>query len=294
MADIKNFGLKGVASDVQLGKQGPRFKVSGSDVQVRNATDSAYVNISALDPTTAQHVATKAYVDAVATGLDLKDSCRAATTANIGDLATGAPDAIDGVDLAQGNRILVKAQTDPIENGIYVVDTLGTGADGEWSRASDADEDAEVTSGMFTFIEEGTAHGGQGWVLTTADPITVDTTGLNFAQFSDTGRPDELFRDATLDETASQNIGAIVPATAQVQRVKLQITTPYTAGGTIAIDDGTNTYMVAGENDAQLNGIYVAELLGDQVVAATQLKATIAGAPAAGAAKVHVDYKVTY
>ncbi|HEY1170226.1 MAG TPA: hypothetical protein VGH19_02545 [Verrucomicrobiae bacterium] len=129
-------------------------------------------------PTDANHAATKAYVDALAGGgADPKDSCRVATTANV-DLATGGPLTIDGVALVSGNRVLVKNQTAPEENGIYVVQS------GAWIRASDADADPKVTAGMYCFVIEGTANGDMGYVLTTNDPITLGTTGLTFAQFS--------------------------------------------------------------------------------------------------------------
>lgn len=292
MADFKNFGIKGTGDDVQLGKGNPRIKVSGSDILVRNAADTAYVNLSALDPTADQHVATKGYVDAVASGLDLKASVRVKTTANIADLLAGAPLVVDGVTLVAGNRVLVTAQTTASGNGIYSVTTAGTGVNGVWARASDADVSAEVTSGMFTFVEEGAIHADQGWVLVTNNPITLGTTALSFTQFSGTGifTQDVLYRQQALTTTASQNVGAVVPATAKVQSVKLTISTAYSAGGTIAIGDGTNTYMTAGENDAQVVGTYIAEMLTTSVVAATQLVATISGAPAAGVGVVHVDY----
>lgn len=127
-------------------------------------------------PSGAADAATKGYVDGLATGLDVKYSCRAATTANI--TLSGAQ-TIDGVSIIAGNRVLVKNQTTAANNGIYVA------ASGAWSRSTDADASIEVTSGMFTFIEEGTLYTSTGWVLTTANPITLGTTSLSFSQFSD-------------------------------------------------------------------------------------------------------------
>ena len=144
--------------------------------------------------------ATKAYVDAVVSGLDVKQSVRVATTGDVGGAYlptggaggtgqfTGMPDNIDGVNpLAVGNRILIKNQTVKTQNGIYVVVTLGTGANGVWDRSSDADTDSEVTAGLFTFVEEGTANADSGWLLITNDPITLNTTDLDFTQFSSAG-----------------------------------------------------------------------------------------------------------
>ena len=130
------------------------------------------------DPVSAQDAATKAYVDATKQGLDVKDSVRAATTANI---TLSGTQTIDGVALVAGDRVLVKDQTTGSQNGIYVV------AAGAWTRTSDADTSAEVTPGMFTFVEEGTINADSGWVLTTNAAITLNTTALSFTQFSGAG-----------------------------------------------------------------------------------------------------------
>lgn len=134
------------------------------------------------DPTNPQDAATKNYVDSVATGLDAKASVRAATTANLNLNLPGA--AIDGVTMASGNRFLVKDQTTGADNGIYIWNGASTTA----SRATDADSSAEVTGGMFTFVEEGTVNADTGWVLSTNNAITLGTTSLAFTQFSAAGQ----------------------------------------------------------------------------------------------------------
>lgn len=123
----------------------------------------------------------QAAVDTARTGLDVKESVRVATTANI--TLSGAQ-TIDGVSVVAGNRVLVKNQDTASQNGIYVC------AEGAWSRATDADSDAEVTAGMFTFVTEGTANADSGWVLSTNDAITMGTTALAFTQFSGAGQID--------------------------------------------------------------------------------------------------------
>lgn len=145
-----------------------------------NVNNSRISNVT--DPTQAQDAATKAYVDAVKQALDIKDSVRVATTANItiaDDLNVG--DTIDGVTLADGDRVLVKNQTTGSQNGIYVAGSSPV-------RSADANISAEVTSGMFCFVEEGTVNGDNGFVLTTNDPITLDTTALTFTQFNGAGQ----------------------------------------------------------------------------------------------------------
>ena len=131
------------------------------------------------DPTNDQDAATKAYVDAARSGLDVKQSVRVATT---GPITLSGTQTIDGVSAIAGDRVLVKDQSTASQNGIYVV------AAGSWSRAADADSNAEVTAGMFTFVTEGTTNADSGWVLTTNDTITLGTTALAFAQFSGAGQ----------------------------------------------------------------------------------------------------------
>ena len=143
-------------------------------------------NISVATPTTDGHAATKGYVDAARQGLDVKASVRVATTGAV-LLASGleAGDVIDGVTLAEGDRVLVKDQGTASENGIYVAVASAAGAA---SRADDANTSAKVTTGMFTFVSEGTVNADNGFVLTTNDAITLGTTGLTFVQFSGAGQ----------------------------------------------------------------------------------------------------------
>lgn len=133
------------------------------------------------DPVNPQDAATKAYVDAAAQGLDVKESVRALSDTNI---TLSGEQTIDDVSLLIGDRVLVTGQTNAAENGIYIVDT------GAWTRSSDADNSAggSVTPGMFTFIEEGTLYGDSGWVLATDGDVTVGTTALLFTQFNGSGQ----------------------------------------------------------------------------------------------------------
>lgn len=177
------------------------------------------------DPTAAQDAATKNYVDSVATGLDVKASVKMSSVANIpgtynatagtsgrGQFTAMANTAIDGIALVANDRILIKDQSSGAQNGIWVITTVGSGVNGVWDRATDFDQDAEVTSGAFTFVSQGTVNAGTGWVLTTADPIIIgggSGTVLAFSQFSSTGT---ILAGAGLLKTGS-TIDAVAGAT---------------------------------------------------------------------------------
>ena len=129
------------------------------------------------DPVSALQLTTKQYVDAVAQGLDPKASCVAATTVNI---TLSGTQTIDGVALIAGDRCLVKNQTAPADNGIYLV------AAGAWTRATDMDTWAEVP-GAFTFIEQGTSYADTGWVCTSNAGGTIGVTAITWVQFAGVG-----------------------------------------------------------------------------------------------------------
>lgn len=111
-------------------------------------------------------------VSANSTGLSWKAPVRAASTTNHTLTAPGAT--VDGVSLTSGDRILLKNQTAPAENGIYV----WNGASSTATRATDADAAAEVLQAA-VFTEEGT-QADTLWVCTTDAPITLGSTSLTF------------------------------------------------------------------------------------------------------------------
>ena len=129
-------------------------------------------------PTADADAATKAYVDSTAQGLDVKASCRVATTANI---TLSGTQSIDGVAVVVGNRVLVKNQTSATQNGIYVV------ASGAWTRPPDADTCAEL-AGAFTFIENGVTNYNSGWVCQTDPDGIIGIQPIEWIQFSGAGQ----------------------------------------------------------------------------------------------------------
>jgi hypothetical protein len=149
-------------------------KTLGTDLDADGFT---VVNLAA--PTNASDAATKAYVDAVSEGLHIHASVAVATVENIS--LSPAPATIDGTTLTEGMRVLVKDQTAPAENGIYVLDS-----EGDLVRAEDHDTAAEVQAGDFVFVENGSTYAATGWVQVNSVNV-LGTDPIEWTQFSGAG-----------------------------------------------------------------------------------------------------------
>jgi hypothetical protein len=154
-------------------------------------------------PTTTNSIVNKAYADAVATGLTFHANCNLATTtalptctynngtSGVGATLTATANGlltVDSVSAVLGYRILVKDQASQVQNGIYTVTQVGSGSlPFELTRATDYNTPGttylNVDAGDFTLILAGTVNAGTSWVQTVLPPITIGSTGLNFAQF---------------------------------------------------------------------------------------------------------------
>jgi hypothetical protein len=120
-------------------------------------------------------------------------------------LTQGTPAAlvVDGVTLAQDDRILLAAQADLTQNGIYVVTTLGDGTTAAvLTRAEDFDDSTDIIAGTIVPVTAGDSNGGTNWKLTPATvPATLDTTNLVFTmQATDTKRVVEMTFAITGDD----------------------------------------------------------------------------------------------
>jgi hypothetical protein len=119
----------------------------------------------------------KQYVDNTAQGLSAKNAVVAASNANI--VLSGLT-VVDGYTPTVGDRILVKGQTTPSQNGIYIV------AAGAWSRAPDMAAWAQFPS-AYTWVEQGGTNADTGWVCTNDPGGTLGTTNVTWVQFAGAG-----------------------------------------------------------------------------------------------------------
>ena len=183
------------------------------------------------DPVNTQDAATRGFVEATSQGLDVKDSCVAATTANI-TIATALNngDTLDGVTLSTNDRVLVKDQSTATENGIYVVGSSP-------ARAADLAAGSDA-AGMFTFIEQGTVNADNGFVCTSNKGSAVTgTNNLTFAQFSGAGQittADGLQKSGnTISVDLKSNGGLVIESSKIALKLDASSIT-----GTLAISDG--------------------------------------------------------
>ena len=223
---------------------GAKLSTQGGDANIDLILDpkgSGVVDVNSsritnlTDPTQDQDAATKSYVDNVVNGLDVKESVKVATTANLastynngaGTLTASSNGAlsIDGVTVSTNDRVLVKNQTDTKQNGIYVVTATGDGSNPfVLTRAGDADAASEITGGTFTFVEQGTANSENGFVFTHDGTPTLGTTAITVTQFSGAG---QITAGAALTKTGNQLDVAVDDSTIEVSSDALQIKTTY-------------------------------------------------------------------
>jgi hypothetical protein len=190
---IPNSGLTN--SSITVGTTG--IALGASSLTLGGLTSVAVTQ----DPTSALQLATKQYVDAVAEGLHIHAPSAAATPGTLASITGGtvtysngtagvgatltlsvALTVLDGYTLLNGDRVLVKNEVAQANNGIYTWATGGT----VLTRATDFDTAAEMASGDFSFVTNGTLYANTGWVQT--DPVTVvGTSPVTWIQFSGAG-----------------------------------------------------------------------------------------------------------
>jgi hypothetical protein len=200
--------VQGGNSRKATGAQVKTYSTSGS-LPVSGGTLTGALTLAA-DPASALQAATKQYVDGIALNLGTRGRVRAATTANVtlsSGLANGST--IDGVTLATGNLVLVRAQTSAAENGVYVVPVSGA-----------ASRSVEFTAyndypGSLIAVEEGTSLSDTIWLCTSNNGGTLGTTSIAFNQASASGAllSSNNLSDVGNVATARTNLGIGTAAT---------------------------------------------------------------------------------
>lgn len=155
------------------------IKKNGSVSFTADQSMGSFKLTNLASPSSANDAANKQYVDSVAEGLKPKQAVRVATTADItiaSDLNSG--DIIDGITLANGDRVLVKDQSSASQNGIYIV-----GASPARSSDFDSLSPIDEINGALVAVQEGSSNAGKIYVQS-GSVVTLDTSAINFVIFN--------------------------------------------------------------------------------------------------------------
>ena len=171
--------------------------------------------------------------------IDYKQAVRVITVTNV-TLSGGAPTPVDGVNLSAGDRVLVTGQSTGSQNGIYQVETVGTGSNGTWIRSSDTNATGELEAGAIVMVTEGTVYADTQWKLTTDNPIVIGTTALIFEQNSAYAFGN-IFANGTA--VLANSVGSTVTFTAGNNTSKT-VTIAVTGVSTANISNGTSNVTV--------------------------------------------------
>lgn len=107
----------------------------------------------------------------VIASLAIKAPCVAVALVN---LTLSGEQTVNGVAVVAGDRVLVIGQTNATENGIYDASSSA------WARAADWDGNRDVVSGTFVTVADQNVGRNPYYQVTTANPITIGTTAVNF------------------------------------------------------------------------------------------------------------------
>jgi hypothetical protein len=151
------------------------------------------------DPTANLGIATKQYVDTIATGINFHPPVTAASVTNLGvtynngSSGVGATltadsnrafNTLDGTAVSVGGRVLIKDQTSALQNGVYTLTNNGSGST-PWvlTRSTDMDTPGELANGDIVETIGGTVNSGKSFVNSTSGTITIGTTAISWATY---------------------------------------------------------------------------------------------------------------
>lgn len=164
--------------------------------------------------------------------LAFKAPCRVASTANV---VLSGWQTIDGVAMASTDedngynvRVLLKNQTTQSENGIWIPST------GAWTRAKDMDGSLDVVNGTRVFVAGGNTGSG-GYVITTADPITIGTSSLTFTSQASVDISFGSLSELTVPDPDADLIPIVDSSAATLKNIKYETLAKYNSDGTAAL-----------------------------------------------------------
>lgn len=250
-----------------LGVTSVALKNNSGVVEFKNYDDSDYVIVRVKAPVADNDAVTKYYADSLEKPLIVKRQadCSAALPANTG---------------VRGWVVVTTAGTGAAVGDVLYDDGTGVGnmtivaaIEGRTIAVTDA-----LSGGTVTFF---------------ADTVYVwDDDGTQWIMIGGPGTGANKVVRYVLDNTAAQDSVWLIPANCRILRAHIEITTPYSAGGTISLGQvgSVALLMATTDLDAQTTGIY--EVPQDTSWGGSDLvvRTTVSGAPAAGAGVAVVEY----
>ena len=250
------------------GEIGDRTAAVTAEASARASADTAEAAARAA-AITAASVADRAHaqglVDGISSGVHWKASCRVLSDANTA--ATWAADAftatangactIDGIAMAQGDRVLLTKEVAKKYQGVYRVTNPGSaGTPFVLTRSTDADSDTDY-AGMATFIREGT-YSDQAWIMTTDSP-TLNTDDLEFSVFSTIGEFSAGTGVSISEKVISIAAGGVVEAMLNDDAVTADKLAANAVGAAALADDAVDTAALQDDacTDAKCNFTHV-------------------------------------
>jgi hypothetical protein len=175
-----NVTINQAASGTTLTVAGGGASISGNltipSGSGRIITDAITINNAPVAGTDGTN---KAYVDSVATGLQVKAPCNVVATAPDGNITLAGFPTIDSVATSTGYRVLLTDETNGVQNGIWQINSGGM-----WVRPSDFPSGGSALS-AYTLILSGSVYANSSWICTnTVGNATIDTNTLNWTEFS--------------------------------------------------------------------------------------------------------------
>jgi hypothetical protein len=202
----------------------------------------------AIDPTSSLHAANKRYVDQMVNGVAFKESVRVVSTTQRALTGYGS---IDGITIGIADRVLLVAQTNPVENGIWLAQS------GAWLRSYDADNSGDLKDGSCVPVGEGTANADTQWICTTTSgggswtPGSSSSTWTKFASLVDLVAGNGMVKNgntldvqsATADLTVQADTLTVVSAPKWTTARSISLTGDVT--GSAATVDGSANVSIA-------------------------------------------------
>ena len=171
----------------------------------------------------------------------IKAPCAVATTANI--TLSGAQ-TINGVSVAETTpktRVLVRSQTNPVENGIY--DVYSTA----WRRSTDFNGARDVVNGTLVSVVGGTLYSGSTWRVSSTSPVVIGTSSIVFERTNN-------FENGLITLPTVSDLASVSPSS---QGIRYSITDKSSAG-----DYGYAEYAYRQSYDYTADGQFIIDAIG--------------------------------